>query len=549
MVAGESAITVATRLPLDDKGSLDTPEGGLDTPHTCTPPARSLSPSLSSGSGSDKRSRPGDEGHGGHEVATDAASSEGAPQGSEPDSAADADAVSVEGARPASEADCAESEGAKDLAASQDDKKDEAAEDGDEPADEEAREADSAAGLDAPAATGGARSSRAASGRSGREARRAGQAWDFCGGRGGGPAGTDPAPDARVHDFMPGPGGFSSHADSDRRIIEVLAAPEPMHRRLLQTARRVPEILSEVGEDAVVSSAELYGSLALDMSEPSSTARQGSQNWASYYVNGQSDVDFVVQMQKGVNPIAVAQRLINKGPWRMVGQVQVHKFASTQFTLLGQFDEEDGEGASTEVYLDITCIEQPMQFRRFKLRQEAFRKVFLETRANIEGQFGAKGALAFDAYIHLLKGFAAKIRGNALTGFQATCLGIFTLQSSYVRIKPTQSIALSLFEGFLRFVLSFYSDMPRNGMCWNTFNYCNYAIDLSYGGRWLPRQSSSWRSEMYFMGVEVKLQTRPDERMNVTHSLEPARVAAEALDLLNKAFSSPYDFAPRFPGH
>jgi hypothetical protein len=37
--------------------------------------------------------------------------------------------------------------------------------------------------------------------------------------------------------------------------------------------------------------------------------------------------------------------------------------------------------------------------------------------------------------------------------------------------------------------------------------------------------------------------------MNVTHSLEPARVAAEALDLLNKAFSSPYDFAPRFPGH
>ena len=33
---------------------------------------------------------------------------------------------------------------------------------------------------------------------------------------------------------------------------------------------------------------------------------------------------------------------------------------------------------------------------------------------------------------------------------------------------------------------------------------------------------------MIFQRREVKLQTRPDERMNVTHSLEPARVAAEA---------------------
>lgn len=322
---------------------------------------------------------------------------------------------------------------------------------------------------------------------------------------------------------------------SDRRIIDVLAASEQTHRRLLQTARRVPEILSDPGEHSLVVCTELYGSLSLDMSEPNAL-RSWKQDWASYYVNGRSDVDFVVKTRQKVAPSAVAQRLLKKGPWKMIGQVQVHKFASTQFTLLGSFEDEGG-GQASEVYLDITCIEQPLHFNRFKSRQEAFRRVFMEVRSCIEGQFQAQGALAFDAYIHLLKAFAAKVPGNALTGFQATCIGLFTLQIGHFRVKPTQSIALSLFEGFLRFCYTFYSDMMRpSDLCWHQLSYRQYAIDLSVGGRWLPRMSHSWHSELYFMAEELKMQTRPDERMNVTHSLDPSRVSVEAFALLNRAF-------------
>lgn len=363
---------------------------------------------------------------------------------------------------------------------------------------------------------------------------------------------------------------MTSNSFSDRRIIEVLAAPQKTHRRLVRTARRVPEILLDCGDHALASSAELYGSLALDMGMQNVPVWK--QDWASYYVNGRSDVDFVVDMQQRVKPSAVAERLQKKGPWRMVGQVQVHKFASTQFTLLGRFDEDsedddtqakeeegdenekepkegeeerkesqehDGEDAvkegpnTSEVYLDITCIENPLHFKRFRKRQEAFRAVFSEARAGVEGQFGAQGALAFDAYVHLLKAFAAKVPGNALTGYQATCIGLFTLQIGHFRLKPTHSIALSFFEGFLRFCLTFYGDGPAN---WS-FNYRQFAIDLSMGGRWLPRMSTSWRSELYFMHAEEQMRTRPDERVNVAHSLDPARVSVEAYALLQRAFT------------
>jgi len=245
------------------------------------------------------------------------------------------------------------------------------------------------------------------------------------------------------------------------------------------------------------------------------------------------------------------------GRWRVVGEVYVHKFASTQFTLLGSPDMEDDEeeeedasveneegdesseranDASQEIYLDITCIEQPCHFKSFKRRQEAFRQVFFEVRLIMESQYGEKGALAFDAYVHLLKAFAAKVPGNALTGFQATCIGLFTLQIGHYRMKLTQSLALSLFEGFLFFCTQFYGD-------WYTGlpgpqNYQHYALDLCCGGRWLQRQWSGWRSEIYFMAVERSLGNRAAERMNVAHSLEPAKVAKEAQQLLGRAFTA-----------
>jgi len=333
---------------------------------------------------------------------------------------------------------------------------------------------------------------------------------------------------------------------SDRRIVQVLAAPEHVHQRLLHTAHRVEEILAERNVNPLCFQTELYGSLSLDMMDQPQP-RNWTQDWVPYYVNARSDVDFVVELRHKIPPAAVAQRLLKRGSWQMVGQVQVHKFGSTQFTLLGSFGEEsdaekkcnaETDASPKQVYLDITCIERSAHFSRFKQRQQAFREAFTFGRSSLEARWGAQGALAFDAYLHLLKAFAAKVPGNTLAGFQATCIGLFTLQMGYFRLKPTHSIALSLFEGFLLFCYHFYGEAVRPSPCWQIMSYRQCAIDLTGGGRWLPRLCSNWRSELYFMKAEETMQTRPHERMNVTHSLDPVRVSAEAMKLLQRAFSS-----------
>jgi hypothetical protein len=208
----------------------------------------------------------------------------------------------------------------------------------------------------------------------------------------------------------------------------------------------VPTVLEDPEDQPLVSRVKLYGSLSLDMAQPEAS-QTWTQDWASYYVNSRSDVDYVVEMRPRVSPAAIAQRLAQKGNWRLVGQVQVHKFASTQLTLLGSFPEDTAEpagepegepagqaessGSNSEVYLDITCIESEVHFDRFKARQEAFRTAFSEVRRLFEAKFGIDGALAFDVYVHLLKAFAAKVPGNTLTGFQATCIGLFVLQIGF----------------------------------------------------------------------------------------------------------------------
>mmetsp|Transcript_965 Transcript_965/g.2765 ORF Transcript_965/g.2765 Transcript_965/m.2765 type:complete len:462 (-) Transcript_965:165-1550(-) len=324
-------------------------------------------------------------------------------------------------------------------------------------------------------------------------------------------------------------------SEKDRRIVEALAAPGSVHRKLLQAARQVPQLILDADRELAIS-VELYGSLSLDMMEPEAKeSREWQQDWASYYVNKSSDIDFVVALRQGVSPSLVLERLLAGGHWKLSGETQVHKFATTQYTLIGVFEDENG--CSSEVCLDVTCISRAVHFDRFRKRQEAFRKVFSGARSRMANQFGEQGALAFDAYIQLLKAFAAKVSGNALTGFQATCIGLFTLQTFHFRLKPTQSMAMSLFEGFLRFCAIFYSEAPYGPTVYSlAANYQRCAIDLSSGGRWSRRTEHSWRSELYFVAAEEELRTQPDERMNVVHSLDPARVAAEAQSLLCSAF-------------
>jgi len=331
-----------------------------------------------------------------------------------------------------------------------------------------------------------------------------------------------------------GSAGERNKSFSDREIIKVLAAPPEKHQRLLETARRLPEILM-ASDPPLANSAELYGSLAL-LTE---SAHWREQDGPVCYVNGQSDVDFVVDIRKDVAPSSIVKQLCSKDTWKLVGQVQVHKFSSTQFTLLGSFDEETGESeeAKEKVYLDLTCIENPLQFNRFKKRQEAFRKVFLQVRKQLEAKFGMEGSLAFDAYIHLLKAFAAKVPHSAISVYQATCIGLFTLKIGHFRLKRSLSLALCFFEGFLRFCYQFYSDTETPfAFDGNALGYRRQSIDLS-NGRLLARQITSWRSELYFRSVEInQLSTRPDEWMNVTHSLDPPQVSMEALQLLERSF-------------
>eukprot|EP00913_Durusdinium_trenchii_P035978 g33662.t1 len=221
----------------------------------------------------------------------------------------------------------------------------------------------------------------------------------------------------------------------------------------------------------------------------------------------------------------------------------------------------DSRDKQEKVYLDLTCIESPVQFQRFRKRQEAFRKVFLQVRKQLEAKFGADGVLAFDAYIHLLKAgihanssvrqlqilclkaFAAKVPHSAISVYQATCIGLFTLKIGHFRLKRNLSLALCFFEGFLRFCYQFYLDHDTPVVIGGTpLGYRRQSIDLS-NGRLRARQSTSWRSELYFRSVEIgQLQTRPDEWMNVTHSLDPQQVSLEALQLLERSFPPKEDF-------
>ncbi|CAL1168586.1 unnamed protein product [Cladocopium goreaui] len=348
--------------------------------------------------------------------------------------------------------------------------------------------------------------------------------------------------------------GERNKSFSDREIIKVLAAPPEKHQRLLETAKRLPEILM-ANDPPLANSAELYGSLAL-MTE---SAHWRDQDGPVCYVNGQSDVDFVVDMRKNVAPYSIVKQLCSKETWKLVGQVQVHKFSSTQFTLLGSFDEETGESkeAKEKVYLDLTCIESPLQFNRFKKRQEAFRKVFLQVRKHLEAKFGMEGPLAFDAYIHLLKAFAAKVPHSAISVYQAvkggnTVHDFFQsscsdkedveecISSSQIRRKTgragrllSQAELVPCPLLFRRLSQDTETPFAFDG---NALGYRRQSIDLS-NGRLLARQITSWRSELYFRSVEINhLSTRADEWMNVTHSLDPQQVSMEALQLLERSF-------------
>merc|ERR1719443_98537 len=212
-------------------------------------------------------------------------------------------------------------------------------------------------------------------------------------------------------------------------------------------------MLDDISSSTVaLNSVELYGSMSMEVKEPE---RGYKKEWPLYYVNTNSDVDFVVEVGENTKSEAITDALISRlvadgqcQGAKIVSRTRVHKFASTQFTLNIEVEEN---GEVFNVPLDLTCIDSHAHFERFRQRQLAFQAAFSSARSRLEAQFKARGAAAFDAYIHLLKAFAAKVPGNALTGFQAACLGLFALSLGVYKPRRPQSIAMTLFESFLQF--------------------------------------------------------------------------------------------------
>jgi len=322
---------------------------------------------------------------------------------------------------------------------------------------------------------------------------------------------------------------------TDRAIIEGLAAKETCHQRLLRTAHGVRALLySQFIHPGSPESVwvELYGSLALYGSRNPNEPESWQQDWARHYVRVKSDIDLVVLLKEGATPALVVHRLEAEGGWTLVNQTHVPKFATTQFTLKGCVND-DKTNEKAEVLVDLTCIGAYPHYTRFKRRQEAFQHTFKSVREQLVFRFGTAGAIAFDAYIYLLKGFATKVPGNAMTSFQATCFGLFALQLGLYELKCCQPTGLVLFECFLRFCSVFFNDEHANQ--WSKLRGYRYStVDLSFAGRLLPRFTSKWRCEAYFLSVEVQLGIKFTDRVNIAHSLVPSVVCAAAKEALQQ---------------
>mmetsp|Transcript_81709 Transcript_81709/g.231605 ORF Transcript_81709/g.231605 Transcript_81709/m.231605 type:complete len:515 (-) Transcript_81709:165-1709(-) len=343
--------------------------------------------------------------------------------------------------------------------------------------------------------------------------------------------GSQVSPVVAYVDIPPAPCSCSDLAD--RHIVEALAATEQAHQRLLRVAHRARSLLCgqrSVGVPPEVVCVELYGSLALCGAggHPVGSSQERWQDWARHYVQADSDVDLVVLLRDGTDVDGLVGGLLGRG-LELAVRTRVRKFGTTQFTLRSAARHVHGP----DVWLDLTCIDSAAHFDRFKARQGAFRQAFRAARGRVEAAHGVEGALAFDAYVFLLKGFAATVPSCALSGFQATCLGLFAVQLQLYQLKGCPLTALVLFECFLRFCVAFFGDSQNCDMR-RLRGYRCCAIDISLGGRLLPRLTDRWRCEVYLLDVEVQMQGGIGEWMNVAHSVVPEIVHEAARATLSK---------------
>jgi len=178
-----------------------------------------------------------------------------------------------------------------------------------------------------------------------------------------------------------------------------------------------------------------------------------------------------------------------------------------------------------EFQFDIIVVSTEDELKCLKGRQEAFRNILRDQRGQMQASHGDAGMLAFDAYMYLVKAFAATVAEGALSSFQAMSLGLFVLKLGLYKHVPgtaTQPTALLLFECFLRWCGVYF------GSQWNgdqkLKNYRFSALDLSTG-RLAMRTSTHTKCEAYFVTDEVYcLHTNSADRLNIAESISPELV-------------------------
>eukprot|EP00408_Alexandrium_pacificum_P019281 CAMPEP_0171183782 /NCGR_PEP_ID=MMETSP0790-20130122/15454_1 /TAXON_ID=2925 /ORGANISM="Alexandrium catenella, Strain OF101" /LENGTH=336 /DNA_ID=CAMNT_0011648765 /DNA_START=57 /DNA_END=1064 /DNA_ORIENTATION=- len=307
----------------------------------------------------------------------------------------------------------------------------------------------------------------------------------------------------------------------DYQIIAAFTATVNRHEQLATAAWQVIEELLHTGlpRQHLV----LYGSLSLARSPCwFENDGRGSPGVATSYATNISDVDIAVLLQEGATAASVINPLQVGAPpeWRQLQSRLVPRFAVAQWTLVSK----------AGVHLDLTCISDAVHFEQFKERQMAFRKVFWQMRHLMQVKYGVQGVMAFDAYIYLLKGFAAFVSRSALTSFQATCLGLFVLQQGETnkQSSTTAPTALFFFGRFLAWCRTFFTDTARRKPSRFAQSYRVNAIDLSGEGRLIDRLSPRSNAELYFVDVELHLGAESSEWLNVLHSSDPKMIAAKA---------------------
>jgi len=319
----------------------------------------------------------------------------------------------------------------------------------------------------------------------------------------------------------------------DRDIVDVLAASSETLRRLEKAARSAMNALMALG--VVQEQVVLYGSLSIGRTDPTAanleSALSGNGAEALFatpglsqrgpapgcFITDLSDVDCAALLSEQCQSSQLVERLSevsrNEMEWCQVHATVVPRFSVTQWTMV----------SDRGVHLDLSFFSDPAQFNQFCARQREFRETFWLTRRQLQECHGEAGATAFDAYIYLLKAFAAVTSRSTLTSFQAICLGLFVAQRRGLTAPPTSLTGLMLLKRFLLFCKDFFAYEGRSNY-WHGTD----AIDISGGGRVIDRFSKRARAELYFTDAENSLQVHTRDWMNVLHNVNPETISNSA---------------------